>query len=131
MRGFKKLLVLSVILALSIVVFSGCAGEVPDPQDTIPDEPIVTSYDVKKYYVNNEYVETGDESLERLLVYETTIDVEEGENKYIVLLESLAEVPNDEMGTVVTDDIVFTDVYLSNDGETIVVDLASEGIYGH
>jgi germination protein M len=129
MRGGKRLIVLFMILALGAMVFTGCGGGAPDPQDGAPEEPIVMSYDVKIYYVNNEYVETGDENLDPLLVDEKKIEVEEGQNAYIALLKLLAEVPNDEMGTVVTDDIIFNDVYLNE--ETIVVDLASEGIYGH
>ena len=59
----------------------------PDPQDGAPEEPIVMSYDVKIYYVNNEYVETGDENLDPLLVDEKKIEVEEGQNAYIALLK--------------------------------------------
>lgn len=131
MKKRSKIITLLCVLALGAMVLTGCVQDVdPDPGET---KPVVNSFEVNRYFVNSEYVETGDESLEHLFVDESTIEASEGENPYIILLESLANVPNDSMGTVVTEDIVFNDVYLSEEdnGETIVVDLASEGIYGH
>lgn len=121
------LMVLCLCVAMGAVMLTGCA----DGGGSETDEPEVISYDVILYYVNQEYVDTGDEDLPQLIEKVVTIHVPEGENPVIFLMKALSVIPDESLGTVVTDEIIINDIYPSEeDNETIVVDLGSEGLSG-
>lgn len=121
---------LIMVMILGTVAFAGC-GEEEEQVPQEPKEPKTTSYTVDLYYANDEYVETGDESLPKFLVEQKTIEISKGENLYLSLLKSLSNVPKDGMSTMITENIHFNDVYISEeDRETIVVDVNSEGLSG-
>jgi len=128
MKKFRMLsMILCLIMVLGAMILSGCSDE----ETVIPEEPEVISYDAALYFVNGEYVETGDESLPHLLIEERTIQIPKDENSYMVLLKALTLVYDEGMGTMVTDEIIFNDVYLSEaDHQIIVVDLGREGLSG-
>lgn len=127
-RNNKSILLLCIIMVLGAIALIGCGGEVVTEPEK-PEEPEMMRYEVNLYFINEEYVETGDESLDKLLSEQRTINVSEGENVYLTLLESLSLVTKEGTSTMVTDTIVFNDVYLSQeDEETIVVDLGDEGL---
>ncbi|WFA08424.1 GerMN domain-containing protein [Tissierella sp. Yu-01] len=80
----KKLLAVLMILVLSISIVACTPKEEPAPpiedpagnDDEIVDPtPETDSKDVTLYFLNEEYVETGDESLEKLIPEERTIEV--------------------------------------------------------
>jgi germination protein M len=121
---------LIMVMILGTVAFAGC-GEEEEQVPQEPKEPKTTSYTVDLYYANDEYVETGDESLPKFLVEQKTIEISKGENLYLSLLKSLSNVPKDGMSTMITENVHFNDVYISEeDRETIVVDVNSEGLSG-
>jgi germination protein M len=121
---------LIMVMILGTVAFAGC-GEEEEQVPQEPKEPKTTSYTVDLYYANDEYVETGDESLPKFLVEQKTIEISKGENLYLSLLKSLSNVPKDGMSTMITENVHFNDVYISEeDRETIVVDVSSEGLSG-
>jgi germination protein M len=121
---------LIMVMILGTVAFAGC-GEEEEQVPQEPKEPKTTSYTVNLYYANDEYVETGDESLPKFLVEQKTIEISKDENLYLSLLKSLSNVPKDGMSTMITENVHFNDVYISEeDRETIVVDVSSEGLSG-
>ena len=124
---------LSVVLALLLVIgaigLGGCAKNngnnngSPDGETKLENQ----DYRVTLFFANEDYIETGDESLEKFMVYEkeitTTPDL-----IYKETLEALKTTPGEGYGTMITKNIKLNDVYL--DGSTAVVDLSDEGLSG-
>jgi hypothetical protein len=79
---------------------------------------------VTLFFANEAYIATGDESLEKFMVYETEM-TSTPEDACKNALELLKTVPDKGYSTVVTDQIKFNDAYL--DGDTVFVDISSTG----
>lgn len=126
------LIVLCIGLILGMAVLTGCGNGsgVSEGENTAPEGPETISYDVVLYFVNQEYV-TGDEDLPKLIEKGATIHVPEDSNPVIFMLKALSITPDEGLSTVVSGEIIFNDVYISDeDSETIVVDLGSQGLSG-
>lgn len=94
------------VLLLLFFLFSACSNQANNSDN----EDQVRQYMIKLYYVNTDYVLTGNESLDRLLSLEKEI---EGTKKTIYLntISALQEEPSDEAyGTEISKDITFNDV---------------------
>ena len=128
-RGF--VILMSIVLMLGMLGFTGCAGnpdaEEPDKNGGDVAEPAVQNYQIALYYADEEYLATGDESLEKVKVYEKEI-TSKPEEVYKKTLELLKTSPAEGCGTVIGEKIKFNDVYV--EGDTAFVDLSSEGLNG-
>ncbi|HVI41943.1 MAG TPA: GerMN domain-containing protein [Anaerovoracaceae bacterium] len=132
MKNKRILLIsLSVILALGMFGFTACGSKAGkgDSGTDVPgtDETAAQSYRVTLFYANEEYIATGDESLEKFKVYESEMTSKPGE-AYMDALELLKTSPEKGYSTVITDQIKFNDVYL--EGDTVNVDFDSNGLNG-
>ena len=119
--NFKNLMVLVIIVSLSIFGLGGCAKADPN---------ILNDYSVNLFYVNDQYVQTGDDvTYEPLMpAYEMKINTTKA-TLAKDLLEQLKTVPKeDNFGTMVTDKIIFKSVTI--DGDTANVDFSSVGLNG-
>lgn len=121
-RG-KKVALWFLILVIALGMLAGCG------QDNEGEEPpVLVEYTINLYFTNNEYVETGDESLDHYLSESREIEVAEGENPWIVMLEALKSVESEGMGTVIGQDVIFDRVTVSEEDETLLIlDLGSIG----
>jgi spore germination protein GerM len=152
----RKLTLLFFIAIIGILVLAGCSPDqdvapnpapVPQPNDnsdsTKPDQkqpgPTQKDKDADKgeaktqkitvYYVNNEYVMTGDEELEHVLPVEKEITLDDS-NKTLAQLaiEELQKQPDDEK--LDTQLKLFTINSVKAEGDTAIVDFSSEGLNG-
>ncbi len=121
------LILLCGILALGMFSFTGC-GKDTEPNDS-SDNGAVTEqeYRVALFFANEEYVVTGDESLEKFKVYEKEITSKPAE-VYLDALEALRTEPEAGYNTMLYEQIKFNEVYL--EGETVYVDMNSDGLSG-
>ena len=113
-------------LILSMGMMTGCGGGPEDVQEEqLPDYP------VKLYYVSSEYLETGDESIEPMIMTEvlvpTDAEMSEVYDIYDIVLDLLTEVMGEGMDTMVKVEMV-NDTTLT-DG-VAVVDFNGEVMYG-
>ena len=125
---WKNVCLWGMITILLLATLVGCGqgngGETPE----VPNLPESKEYTINLYFTNNEYVETGDESLDHYLSESREIEVAEGENPWIVMLEALKSVESEGMGTVIGQDVIFDRVTVSEEDETLLIlDLGSIG----
>ena len=113
-------------LILSMGMMTGCGGGSADT-----DEESVLDYSVKLYYVSSEYLETGDESIEPMIMTEvlvpTDAEMSEVYDIYDIVLDLLTEVMGEGMDTMVKVEMV-NDTTVT-DG-VAVVDFNGEVMYG-
>lgn len=125
MTIWKKAVILSFVMILILSaagMLAGCG------EDDEPGSPVIVSYDVELYFINEEYAETGDENLPHYLIENREIQVPSEENLLVYVLEALKTPREEGSGTVVTDDVVFHRIYVSEeDKEVLVVDLKNIG----
>ncbi|MBR5001678.1 MAG: GerMN domain-containing protein [Firmicutes bacterium] len=113
-------------LILSMGMMTGCGGGSEDVQEEqLPDYP------VKLYYVSSEYLETGDESIEPMIMTEVLVPTD-GEMSdfydiYDIALDILTEVMGEGMDTMVKVEMV-NDTTVT-DG-VAVVDFNGEAMHG-
>ncbi|MBR6500080.1 MAG: GerMN domain-containing protein [Firmicutes bacterium] len=113
-------------LILSMGMMTGCGGGPEDVQEEqLPDYP------VKLYYVSSEYLETGDESIEPMIMTEVLVPTD-GEMSdfydiYDIALDILTEVMGEGMDTMVKVEMV-NDTTVT-DG-VAVVDFNGEAMHG-
>lgn len=109
------------VLILGLSMLPGCSGD-----DGDGDGHVIATYTVELYFINTDYAITGDESLEHYLVDTREFSIPADENPWIMILEDLKNVEPDFAETAVTNDVVFNDVYLdAEDDSLIVVDFES------
>jgi len=121
------LFLLCAVLVSGLFGLTGC-GKSPNTGETNgTDEPAEQNYRVTLFFANEAYIATGDESLEKFMVYETEM-TSTPEDACKNALELLKTVPDKGYSTVVTDQIKFNDAYL--DGDTVFVDISSSGLSG-
>lgn len=121
---------LLIALMVGLLIFPGCQGTpAPNPD---PEEPETMTMDVIGYFVNDEYVRTGDANLPAILTEERSIEVSPGEEPYQVLLEMLRDPKEEGHGTMVTDLLNIHSVsYSESDADLLLVDLGmEEGLIG-
>lgn len=128
MKGRNVLLfLLCAVLAFGLFGLTGCGKSTDTGEADGTGEPAEQTYEVTLFFANEAYVTTGDESLEKFMVYQTEM-TSKPEEAYKNALEMLKTTPDKDYSTVVTDQIKFNDVRL--DGETAIVDLSSSGLNG-
>lgn len=130
-RNSILIILLSILLVFGMLGLAACAGkadqEKPAKDDTNEPVPAEQSYQVMLYFANEEYLATGDESLEKFKPYEQEVTAEP-EKVYLATLELLRTAPEEGFGTVLGESIQFNDVY--TEGDTAFVDLNSKGLSG-
>jgi germination protein M len=119
---------LCAVLAFSMFGFTGCgkSQDTGEPDGAAAD-PVGMDYRVTLFFANEEYIATGDESLEKFMVYESEM-TSKPEDAYKNALELLKTTPDKGYSTVITDQIKFNNVYL--EGDTVYVDISSNGLNG-
>lgn len=117
------LFILCLVIAMGATMLSGCEKLEDDPEVTAQD------YEMTLYFANGEYVASGDESLEKLLTYDTIIS-STPENVHKDALEALKALPlpEGEYDTVVTEEIQIQSVTVED--STAFVNLGQEGLNG-
>ncbi len=122
------LILLCAVLAFGMFGFTAC-GKSPDNDngDDASDQPKEQTYQATLFFANEDYIATGDESLEKFKVYQTDM-TSTPESAYKDALELLRNSPDKGYSTVITDQIKFNDVYL--EGDTAFVDLSGSGLSG-
>lgn len=115
-------LMVFVLLLTGMMSFTGCGNT---------DEKVTKEYNVTLYFANDEYVQTGDESLEQMVVVKDyKMESEEG-NQYMVLVDNALRNAAEEAegeDTLISDKIVFNEV--SVDEGIATVDLAGATLNG-
>ena len=107
---WKKSMAMVLIMSLMLGLMVGCGG---GPVDT--DEEKNFTYPIELYYVSSAYLETGDDSIEPMVVVksEATAQVEEADEIYEATLEALVQIPGEGEDTMVRegmiDDVTVTD----------------------
>ena len=122
------LILLCAVLAFGLFGLTGCGGS--DPGNEEPNgstELEEKEYRITQFFANEAYIATGDEALEKFMVYESEMTSNPGD-VYLDALELLKASPEEGYSTVVTDQVKFNDVYL--EGDTVYVDLDSNGLNG-
>jgi len=136
MKNKRRLLILlCIILALATAGMAGCGtkgdtagsqdgtgGANPDMQEAEGTEV----YRVALYFANEEYINTGDETLKKFNISVADI-TSSPENVYQDTLELLRH-PDEGNSTMITEQVVFNRVYL--EGNTAYVDFKSVGSGG-
>lgn len=127
---------LALLLLVAVMIISAVACTPKTPSDTTKDdkkdngviEPApAEKTKVSLYFVNQEYVTTGDESLEKLILVEREVELG---NKTVeeVILAELQKKPEDEKLTTTVDKLKILSVKV--DGDEVKVDISSENLNG-
>lgn len=120
------LLMLCMFMVLGSIGLMGCSNG--EDMTNEENKEAADSIFVELYYANEAYITTGDESLDKLMpAYESKIP-EDSSNVYVQTLEALKIVPDEGYETLITENIIFNDVYVEDD--TVFVDLSSNGLNG-
>lgn len=125
--GLKKLMTAALCFTVlfGCIVFSGCNGSAADPEANGAKD-----YEVDLYYVNQAYIDGGDESLGRFKpALEKTITAAPADI-YTETLKALSETPEKDGYATMLKDITINGAALDQDGKTVVVDFASKGLTG-
>lgn len=138
----KKIMMLLMIMVLSIGLVA-CKTEAPIDKEPDPvieepvDEPVVEveepttpvdSKEVTLYFANEEYIQTGNESLEKMIPEKRTIDIKDISIEEAVIKELMNGPKSDGVRTVIPATAKILGVEVT-DG-TAFVDFAQEGLNG-
>lgn len=127
-RNKVLLILLCAVLAFGMFGFTACGKSSDNGNENgASDQPKEQTYQVTLFFANEEYIATGDESLEKFKVYQTDMTSKPG-SAYKDALELLKTSPDKGYSTVITDQIKFNDVY--TEGDTAFVDLSGSGLSG-
>lgn len=125
--GKRKHVFILVLLIMVLTAFSltACGDEGASPNG----DPVGTQdYEVELYFGNQEYIITGDESLDKLKdAYKTVINSTK-EDVYFATVQELRTIPEEDYDTALTENVKLNDVHL--EGNTIIVDFDSIGLNG-
>ncbi len=94
----------------------------------VEPNPKADKVDVKLYFVNKEYIELGDESLDKLIPENRTIVVENASLEEAIIRELIKGTEANNLSTAIPSNIVLLGVEVA-DG-TAFVNLSQEGLYG-
>jgi hypothetical protein len=119
-KRMKKFVSICVVCLLSTFLLFGCLDR--NKTDTV-------LFPVTLYFVNSEYVETGNENIPAMITKTNNLYCGEGE-QYDSLLVLLRSIPDDLNGaeTTITDKIKFRTVKVND--KTAYVDISSEDLSG-
>lgn len=120
------LLCMVLILGTAVFGFTGCFKK-PSTEDPGKETPSEKTYRVALFFANDEYVASGDESLEKFLVYEQELTAAP-ESAYGDALELLRTSPEEGYDTMLGDQIKLNQVYA--EGDTAFVDFKADGLTG-
>ena len=115
-------LMIFVLLLTGMMGFTGCGNT---------DEKVIKEYNVNLYFANDEYVQTGDENFEHMVVVKDyKLESEEGKQYMILVDSALRNAAEGVEGadTLIGDKIVFNKV--SVDGGVATVDLSGATLNG-
>ena len=120
----KRYTGLFLTLVLILGTLAGCGS---DPVDTEEDKQL--EHPAKLYFVSSEYLETGDETIEPMVIVETTVTlpVEEADDIYETTLDLLVQVPEEGTDTMLREAMV-EDVTVTD--SIAVVDFNGELMHG-
>jgi len=121
---------LSILLILSMAGLPACTSQ-PQQEEPpeVPEQPALEQYQASLYFVNEDYIVTGDETLDRLMPPEAVTVEAAPDMMEEAVLEALKTVPDKEgYGTMVTPEMTFNDVYV--EGNTAFVDISRENLSG-
>ncbi|CCQ93211.1 Spore germination protein-like protein [[Clostridium] ultunense Esp] len=107
-----------------------------NPQDTVEEDddeiveptPSTDEVEVTLYFANKEYVETGDESLEKLIPEKRTVEYGDISLEERIVKELMKGPNSDKLSTVIPSNVKLLGVEVA-DG-TAFVNFAEEGLYG-
>lgn len=146
----KKIGALLVILMLTLS-FAGCSTTQPEAEENPPEdlppaednvetpeeepnpEPSVVevseeTFTATLYLVNDAYVSTGDESLEKVVPVEREIVKNPDRSEDELVIEQLGFVPSEDGVTTALADLIVLSV--ERQGDVLFIDLAPEGLNG-
>ncbi len=124
-RG-KKGALWCLISVIALAMLSGCVRD-----DGGVEPPVLVKYDAELYFVNDAYAEAGDETMEHYLMESRQIEVAADENPLSAILEALKTPTGQGMGTAIGEDVVFENVSVSPEDETLmIVDLEKVPVGG-
>jgi len=115
-------LMIFVLLMTGMMSFAGCSNT---------EEKATKEYNVTLYFANDEYVQTGDENFDHMVVVKDyKLESEEGKQYMDLVNIALRTIPEGLAGadTLINDKIVFNEV--SVDGGVATVDLAGAKLNG-
>lgn len=116
---------LCLTVLLSGLLLAGCSSNDQSPSDDIKE------YSAKLWFVNQKYLESGDDSLPRYIIDERSVSVGAEDSPYQAVLTALVVTPEEDGAvTMIKDGEEIKSVALEEDGETAVVDLNSENLSG-
>ncbi len=120
---------LIMLLVAGLMALAGCRmGEVPgEPSEPMPDEK---EYSLVLYFANNEYLETGNEELPKLIrAQDVPLVCQEGRQYFFLVDAALRQLPQElpRASTMIDDTIRVSDVV--EDHGTAIVDLSGEGLH--
>lgn len=129
------LMLLCVIVIIGTAGLAGCGAdtgtgaadggaggtETEDAADAAEEEQ---AYRVTVYFANKEYINAGNDTLDKFNIYTAEI-TSTPEDVYLDALELLREPSDESDSTMITDQVVFSDAYL--EGDTVYVDIKSVG----
>ena len=134
-----KKIISFLLAAIMIFTLAACRPKVPPVDEnnggnnTVGDNTIVKPnpkdeiVTVKLYFANQEYIMTGDESLDRIIAVEREIKPGEKSIEEVVL-EELKNEPEDEQLTTIVEKLEVLSV--ETVGDTVYVNLSGENLHG-
>lgn len=124
----KKLSIILALLLIMVSVLCGCAQKEAANTDK---KPVTNTYTAVLFFTNLQYVDSGDESLDKLVAEQRKLEVKEGGNIGLAMLEALKMTKTEGSGTAVSGNIKFLDVRVSEDDpDLVIVDISSENLSG-
>ena len=122
-KQLKRIVISCLILWVALGTLPGC-----EQNDGDEKTPVSTNVIAELYFINGEYARTGDEALDHYLTEDRELQIPEGENAWIMILDALKTVDPAFGETAVSEDALFRNVYVSNEDDTLmIVDLESIG----
>ena len=117
-----------VVLA-GCMLLAGCNGNGGHPGGS--GEGDAKEYSARLWFVNQEYIDSGDDSLPRYIVEERSVSAAEEDSPYQAVLTALAETPQEDgAATMLEDGSEIASAVLDADGKTVLVDFNSEKLGG-
>lgn len=122
-----------------VLIFAACTPQqspgkdIEDPSDveeSRQEEDRITEEEkttIKLYYVSNDYVNAGDESLDKVIPVEKEVTLE-GKKVEELIIEELKKSPEDENLSTFLENLNITSVEV--EGDTAFVDFSSNNLYG-
>lgn len=102
------------------------AGENND--QIVDPNPDIDETEVTLYYVNNEYIETGDDSLQKLVPEKRTISAGNIPLEEAIVKELMKNPESKKLSTVISSNITLLGVEVAD--KTAFVNFSQEGLYG-